>query len=290
MGYNQHQSFYLRDRWLGKALRSIEKDPSFFFKKDAFEKIGLGKNMVQSLRHWIKATNIVTENMKEKKHELTGLGNLIRRYDTTLKYQGTAAVLHYEITKQQEPSTAWYWYFNIFNENRALKEDIYQEFSSWVQAEETRVVSENSLKRDVDCLVRMYTSGEDEDDPEEVTLSPLANLNIMRSYSEVVIKEEGQFLPQDEDFLMYVLLEHCQRSGQYELSMEEIVNAPALLGRTYNLSKNYIFRILTKCSQQEMNRIVFTRTNNLDMVRVPKQDPLQFLESMYAKKEKLKGW
>lgn len=290
MGYNQHQSFYLRDRWLGKAIRSIETNPSFFFEKDAFEKIGLGKNMVQSLRHWIKAIGIVDEDRIKKVHTLTPLGKLIKKYDITLKYVATAAILHYEITKQDEPSTAWYWFFNELKDTQVSREDLLVTFQSWVQSRETRVVSENSLKRDVDTLVRMYTAGEDNEDPEEVTLSPLANLQVMTEKNGIVYKEEAIIPKQDEIFLMYVLLDYSQRKEQYVLNIDDLLQETGLFGNIYNWSRANILRMLNDWTYEDEFKIVFTRTNNLDVIRVPEVDPIDFLETQYKNKENEEKW
>lgn len=286
MGYNQHQSFYLRDRWLGKALRQIEKDTGFFFRDDAFERIGLGKNMVQSLRHWVKATNVVEENSREKKQEFTTFGKVIREYDVMIKHFGTAALLHYMITKEDEPSTAWYWFFNEYEGTKTTREELFHEFVPWVQSRETRVVSENSLKRDIDCLVNMYISGGDSDDPEEVTLSPLYRLGLVREQYNTIYKEE-LVLPEDHEsrlFLLYVLLDYAQKHEQEEISIEEILNEPGLLGRVFNLTRSTILQLLSEWEESEYD-IVFRRTNNLDVVRVPSIDPNEFLKEQYEKLE-----
>src|SRR5690625_5190949 len=152
MGYNQHQSFYLRDRWLGKGLRALQENERFFFLDDAFERLGLGKNMVQSLRHWLLATDcaIIDGVGKNRIMKLTSFGKWLLENDPALKYMDTIAILHYNIVSEVEPSSSWYWYFNLNNEIISDKEDLFIRLSQWVQERETRVVSENSIQRDVD--------------------------------------------------------------------------------------------------------------------------------------------
>lgn len=53
MAYARHQSFYMRDKWLSKGLKSVEDNSRFFYNDDSFEKIGLGKNMVEALKYWL---------------------------------------------------------------------------------------------------------------------------------------------------------------------------------------------------------------------------------------------
>lgn len=287
MGYNQHQSFYLRERWLSKALRNLENDSSFFYQKDAFEKIGLGKNMVQSLRHWIRATGIVVENRTDKSHELTQFGKVIKKYDISLKYAGTKALLHYQLVKNMEPSTAWFWYFNIYPESLASKEEILYQFTNWVKANEKRSVSENSLKRDIDTLINMYQYGVKQNDPEEVTISPLSELELVKESKALIIKEEISLSDNVSEFLYFILLDYAKSNDRIELSVDEILNEEALLGKAFNLSRNTLVQLLNNWASQGKYSLEFTRTNNLDTVRVPRIDPLHFLEELYKRKEKV---
>jgi hypothetical protein len=51
MAYARHETFYIRDGWLRKGLKLVEKKGfDFFNSNDAPEELGIGKNMVQSLK------------------------------------------------------------------------------------------------------------------------------------------------------------------------------------------------------------------------------------------------
>ncbi|ARK22058.1 DUF4007 family protein [Sporosarcina ureae] len=285
MGYNQHQSFYLRDRWLSKAIRNTVEQPSFLYEKDAFEKIGLGKNMVQSLRHWVKATGVMEEDRKSKTYELTELGKWVKEQDITVQHFETAALLHYFLVKDKEPSSTWYWFFNLFSETVTTKEEIFTELSQWVQSVETRVVSENSIKRDVDCLIRMYTAGGNNEDPEEVTLSPLFKLGLLVDRNGTIYKREPSIPRGQYGFLLYTLLVYCEENDRYEIDIEEIIEQEGMWGRVYNLSRVTIVNILNDLTLHTQYPIAFIRTNNLDMLRVPRVDSNKFLYEVL----KLKG-
>ncbi|MHA6260033.1 DUF4007 family protein [Sporosarcina sp. CAU 1771] len=281
MGYNQHQSFFLRDRWLGKGLREIKKDPHFFFSNEAFEKIGLGKNMVQSLRHWLVAVEVVEPvgAGKNRVHEYKPLGEWILKNDPAIKHFETAALLHYSIVSKIEPSTTWFWYFNLFTETMASREDLFSELSPWIQDRETRVISENSIKRDIDCLIRMYTAVGDDKDPEEVTSSPLSKLGILREQNGVVHKIEPIIPKGSLLFVKYILLKYSEDNQQYEISLEDIIHREGLLGKAFNLSRGTIVSLLMELVDNEDFPLRFTRTNNLDMVSIPTIKPDEFLEN-----------
>ncbi|QMT17214.1 DUF4007 family protein [Planococcus maritimus] len=286
MGYSQHQSFYLRDRWLSKAMKNIEENSSFFYEKDAFEKIGLGKNMVQSLKHWIVATKLyeeVKENNK-KHHEITPLGKFIKEKDRAIKYFNSAGLLHHSLATNKEVSTTWYWFFNIYTETVFSREEVFEELTKWVQKREKRVVSENSLKRDLDCLIKIYTTGGSTSDPEEVILSPLNKLNVLEERNGTIYKKEVKM---DEDNLLlvgYTLLKFCETHGASAINLDDIVHKENLLGKLFNMRRSSIVNLISEWTEHPQYPVVFTRTNNLDTLRLPDVSPEDFINYEYNRK------
>ena len=53
MSFARHQTFHLRAGWLAKALEALVQDSMIFSSKTAPSQLGMGKNMVQSLRFWM---------------------------------------------------------------------------------------------------------------------------------------------------------------------------------------------------------------------------------------------
>lgn len=280
MGYNQHQSFFLRDRWTGKGLRATYNNPRFFFEDDAFEKIGLGKNMVQSLQHWLIATESAVSNGigKERTLDLTRFGRWILKNDPALKRFDTIAMLHYNISSNEEPSTTWYWYFNEYSETIADKKSMFKQLNGWVQERETRVVSENSIWRDIECITRMYASDEQPDDPEEVIVSPFARLNLLEEKNDMFIKREINDKTEDLLFIKYSLCKYSDETNQYEIGLDDLVNKSKLLGKVFNLKTTSIIKALSELENDDFYKITFTRTNNLDMIKLPKLTLNDFLE------------
>lgn len=287
MGYGQHQSFYLRDRWLNKAIRHLREDPRFFYDKEAFEKIGLGKNMIQSLRYWAVATGVVNEVFNEdrkKTHIITEFGELLFKYDKFIKFQDTASILHYHMCRRKDPSTAWYWFFNEFRETISTKDNLNQEFISWVKENENKPFSNNSLKKDVDCLIKLYTAGQSNMDPEEVIQSPMSKLSVIEERKGVVYKRNLSASHVGLSALMYVLLEYRSLENVDTVSVEELVTLPGLWGRVFNMSRSAIVNTLTELSGQKKYSISFIRTNNLDLIRISDISSIEFLKEEYARK------
>ncbi|MEC3884847.1 DUF4007 family protein [Halobacillus sp. HZG1] len=288
MAYGQHQSFYLRDRWLSKAIKQLRTDSRFFYDKEAFEKIGLGKNMVQSLRFWVVATNMVeeqTNDERKKVHHVTGFGDIIDRYDRHIQYYDTASLLHYHLSNEREPSTVWYWFFNLLDETAISKEELINHFITWVEDNEEKKISHKSLKRDIDCLIKLYTSGENAQDPEEIIQSPINKVSLLSERNGVVYKKA----PKSIEYLglialYYTLLDYCQKNDTFTVSVEEIINREGLWGKVFNMNRNLTIEALHLLTSHKRHPIIFTRTNNLDTVQIPQNDPTSFLEEEYKRK------
>lgn len=286
MGYSQHQSFYLRDRWLSKAIKNIQLNSSFFFEKNAFEKVGLGKNMVQSLKHWIIATSLY-EEIKEKnikEHRITPLGLFVKENDIAIKFINTAGLLHYSLATNLSVSTTWYWFFNIYNETVFTREEVVVELRKWVQNNEKRVVSENSLKRDIDCLIKLYTTGGSNSDPEEVILSPLYKLHLLEERNGTIYKREPSFNKDSLLLVGYTLLKYKEKHRISSISLDDIVHKEELLGKLFNLNRSTIVSLISDWTEHTEYPARFTRTNNLDMLRLPEISPYEFINYEYNRK------
>ena len=56
LSFSGHETFILRSNWLKKAYDILQEQPDLFFLEDAFVRLGVGKNMAQSIRFWGRAS------------------------------------------------------------------------------------------------------------------------------------------------------------------------------------------------------------------------------------------
>ena len=57
--FSGHQSFPFRYGWFAKAAEQIGRDPRLFGREDALAQLGVGKNMVASIRYWCEAAGLM---------------------------------------------------------------------------------------------------------------------------------------------------------------------------------------------------------------------------------------
>jgi hypothetical protein len=282
MAYARHESFYLRDKWVSKGMKAIKEDPRFFYDNDGFEKVGLGKNMVKSLRFWLQATNLMEEN-GNKEHVLTEIGKIIFTVDRLLQKSETVSILHYHLVRNNNDlATVFYWYFNIYKETITQRPELKKTFKTWVKNNELRPVSESSLNRDIDVLVQLYTKDANENDPEDFIFSPFTKLNLIKEEpSEEKNENIRKVSPEIERVgivpLYYVLLKYATENDVELISLDEIINEKFLWGKVFNLSRNKIIEALNKLTNHDTFPLEYVRTNNLDNIRVTNIDPIDYL-------------
>lgn len=292
MKYGQHETFHLRLNWLRKGIKMIQSNPRFFFEKNAAETIGLGKNMVQSLRFWITTTNIAIELKGEDNksiHQLTELGEIINKYDPYLDISDSLALLHFSLINKESINDrlfVWYGFFNMFSRASFTKDEVIHELGIWA-AREGEETSEKSLKRDLDCMLRLYVSDERVKDPEDVTQSPLGKLKLLsvsEESSNVFIKNNQSYREIGTTALMYILLKYGETNDTDNVSLEEIESKPNLWGKLFYLQRSEIINTLDELSEHINYPIHFQRTNRLNTIQLPDISSVEYLRYEYSRK------
>lgn len=286
MGFGQHQSFYLRTYWLRKAIQQLAKNNRLFYEKEASELIGLGTNMVKSLKHWIEATDICDTNKRDSDnkviHTISPFGEIFNDYDPYIEISDTVSIIHYHIVDSDDPSTTWYWLFNEYDKKSFSKEEALNDLMTWINKNYESKNSPDTLERDLDCLIKQYYSRNKSDDPEEVIQSPLVTLNLLEEVDGRIYKKNPKFEDIGLTALMYVLLKY----EQSEISIDEIENNKKLWGKVFNLQRGEIVRAIEQLVNTSKYPLVFDRTNRLDLVRVTLVNPIDFLKEEYVRKER----
>lgn len=112
--FSGHESFQCRHLWLKKGYDFVNKK-KLFNDEDAVVELGVGKNMVNSIRFWMKAFNLLTtaDELTDFAHKLLSDDG----YDPYMEDEGTLWLLHYQLVKKGFAST----YSIVFNELRREK-------------------------------------------------------------------------------------------------------------------------------------------------------------------------
>jgi hypothetical protein len=161
-----HESFPLRYGWLKKGFDCLvredgSEDRSFFGREEAMTELGVGKNMVRAIRHWGLTLGVWEEVDGSRGREVaaTPFGkNLLTEdgFDPYFEKPATPWLLHYLLVTNRTRATTWAWTFARPRRNRFEKSELVRDLVELARDIGASRVSEGTIKRDVDVLLRSY--------------------------------------------------------------------------------------------------------------------------------------
>lgn len=188
VAFGRHETFALRYSWLSKGFHALKKKPSVFDNDDSVVELGVGRNMVSSIRYWLRACQLITP---QKPDTPESIGNLIFDVDTGLdpylEDEATIWLMHWLLVTNSAMATSWFWFFNKFHKPEFTAQELQTTLSDFIkeQVVEKRRPSANTIKSDALLLPRMYTQskGNARTPLEEALDSPLSLLGLVTQFS-----------------------------------------------------------------------------------------------------------
>lgn len=151
--FSGHESFQCRQLWLKKGYDFIEAGGKFA-DEDAVVGLGVGKNMVGSIRFWLRSFNLVDEN-----DQTNALANFVfggNGVDPFLEDTATIWLLHYHLVTANR-ATLYNLFFNKFRKERIeFHKGQLLNFLNRFCDDNGFSVSDQSLNRDIDIFLRSY--------------------------------------------------------------------------------------------------------------------------------------
>lgn len=161
--FARHETFHPRNGWLKKGFDAIERSPIFFSLPDFHLELGVGKNMGQAIRYWCLAFKIIepatAAGRPSDGFRPTDFGSSLfsdSGWDPWLEDPASLWLLHWNLTQKPSLATAWSIVFNDFRKNEFSSEDLESELARF-RNQNSLTISDSSLHKDAQCILRMYT-------------------------------------------------------------------------------------------------------------------------------------
>jgi hypothetical protein len=150
--FARHETFHPRFGWLKKGFDWAERDSGIFLKDDAPVRLGVGKNMVRSIRYWCSAFKVLeNDTPSDFGEKLLGDGG----WDEFLEDPASLWLLHWNLLKPTCEAAAWYFMFHVFRQVEFSADDLLEALCKYRDSLGSRIV-DASLQKDISCIVRMY--------------------------------------------------------------------------------------------------------------------------------------
>lgn len=150
--FARHETFHPRFGWLKKGFDRASQNAKIFLEEDAPVQLGVGKNMVRSIRYWCNAFDLLAEDQP------TDFGARLlseKGWDVYLEDPASLWLLHWRLLQQPCYATAWDFAFNHFRKVDFTYDDLFYDLCEYRDREAPRI-ADSSLKKDVSCILRMY--------------------------------------------------------------------------------------------------------------------------------------
>ena len=268
--FSGHQTFSFRYAWLPKGIAAVRDDPRVFSRPDAIVRLGVGKNMVASIRFWCAALGLITVNRGQA--SVTALGSFlfgsqgigkrpfrwhVERYcssvssaegplggaDPFLEDPGTLWLLHWQLASNPTPASTWFLVLTWWPDPGFTRDDLVRWLSRAAAENELRRVplSRNVMRRDVDTFLRTYVPSNKRRSRRPLEDSfdcPLTELGLVRRVDRdyfSVPRGPRPSLP--TAILVYALADYWHRAanGQETMTLERALYDPGSPGAAFRL-------------------------------------------------------
>lgn len=289
--FSGHESFQCRQLWLKKGYDYINKNKSFN-DEDAVVELGVGKNMVSSIRFWMKAFNLLTINdqLTEIAHRLLADDG----YDPYLEDEGSLWLLHYQLIKRGFAST----YSIVFNDFRREKIEFTKEnFTSFIirksESEKSFPTNSKTLQEDFSVLLKMYlrsdVQSKDKEDSYSGLLTELSLLKCFQKKNETnekiemidiysIENNERKEIP--DEIILYAILDNENFESSINLnSIEQNNNS---VGTVFAINKTGILNKIENLVLKYPNMIFNDHAGVKELQFKDKPSAFTILDNYYA--------
>lgn len=298
MKFRAHETFFIRKGWLYKGLKNVIRDPSIFTgkQKNPVDVLGIGTNMVKSLRYWLQATCLTTENQKDSKFPRikvqtpTEVGEIIFDNDRYFEEIGTICIVHYLLASNKDLAPAWYYFFNEFELSEFNKEDFVIGLSKFAEMNNEHPAL-SSLEDDFNCLINTYVLRKKLNptkvNPESNIECPLDELGLIEiadssKGKDRVFKKAQVAIDSVSPYVFFALInKKYELEGKTEIKISELLLQKNSIGKLFNLDILALSKILD--SLEKLNLITVIRTAGLDVIKLKKKLPFYECLKQYYK-------
>lgn len=296
--FSGHETFPFRYGWLKKGVDRVSNDPAFFSKERALIDLGVGKNMVRSIRHWCLAARLIEEcsGASGNRSQLvpTRVGRSVffdDGFDPYLEDPATLWLIHWLVASNEKMATTWHWAFSHWSSTEFTKDNLISGIRSRLENHGHKPISDDTLKRDVDCFVRVYARSQQSKSliVEDSLDCPLVDLRLMTELSDnktYQFQRGPQASLPDEVFVL-ALIEYWQSSAPSvdTMAFGNIAFAPGSPGRIFKLDEDSLTSRLERIESASGGALAYDETAGLKQVyrRPGRQvDQLKLLSSYYG--------
>lgn len=208
--------------------------------------LGVGKNMVASIRYWAQAFGLIAQAARGALDEPTPLGkNLLGEpgWDPYLEDPGTLWLLHWQLASRPAKTSTWFLAFSQWGRDTFTRAELTEWLLALIEPLKHVRATPGSMKRDVDVFIRTYLPSAQRPGKlaEDSFDSPLVELGLLQALGRDTYRfAKGPQPTLPDAILTYALLDYWQQHGleQQTLGFETLLHGRGSPGSVFKLTEN----------------------------------------------------
>jgi hypothetical protein len=271
----RHETFTPRYGWLKKGYDRCLVNPHVFNDDNAIEQLGVGKNMVRSIRFWCVLFRLLEDAGRPGCLQSSEFGKKLldteTGWDPYLEDPASLWLLHWQIFRAPLMAVSW----NIAFTYTTLQSFTTRELTGAIEGkarefEGVRDIAKSSFEKDASCILRMYASGVRE---RADIRCPFTDLGLIVPATEQQAGDRYRFAPgpkQSLPDLVFMAAVHDYAAqwfpGQNSLSLTHITFGPNSPGMAFRLSESDCGQRLDRVCRH-LKGTTFTDTHGVRQVQ-----------------------
>ncbi|ACZ91327.1 DUF4007 family protein [Streptosporangium roseum] len=274
--FARHETFAPRYGWLYKAHTEIVRDgeggSDIFHRENAPVLLGVGRNMVNAIRFWSQAFKLTREHPHPDPSNRAYIASPTWRAewllgkngaDPYLEDTGSLWLLHWWLLSSEPGEQgakcmvpSWYVMFNLAPFSKVTTAEMITLITRHVNESyaENAVPAAESIKRDVDCLIKMYAldlepNPQSQGSFEDQLMSPFRELGLLegqgKGKSQVWRFTTRSRVNLPAAVLLYACLDYASHvTGGNSISLARLANEPGAPGRAFRMREPELIKVI----------------------------------------------
>lgn len=292
--FGRHETFALRYGWLPKGYQAMSRNPTIFLEDLSTVELGVGKNMVKSIRHWLRATQMMDADDKP-----TEIGKFLldekKGADPYLEDEASLWLVHWLLASNSSLATTWYWFFNFFQRTEFTSEEVLTSLHDFVKERVSAKPAMGTLKNDAMMVLRMYCSPQ----PggrlayEDILDAPLSLLGLLShvSNNKLYQSRQGAQVGLPDEIVAFALAQVVEEIEGASIPIEELMysdNERISLGGIFRLTEGeFVARLERICALHPGYFEIRDTAGISQLYILSKPEPLPFLIELYQPTQKV---
>lgn len=291
--FGRHQTFHLRTGWLKKGYKAVKKNPLIFSEDEATSELGVGKNMVESIKYWSVAMGILEarrdKSDKKTHHSATKFARRLFQADPYLEDPASNWLLHYKLVTAQEEAPLWYFAFNHLSLKEFNRSSCLNAINLHLRKRpEIRIPSEKTLTSDFLTFIRTYCERVDglENIREDVLDSPFAGLGLITHLPDRINFRfrigPKNYLP--SQVVAYAILQMLERRNakvedkrSVRITLDQLLWDPESPGMCFKLDgETLVGYVEDICSRSQLGKAEYSTSAGMKQLFIPNIESLSF--------------